>query len=212
MRLLRRPLQTAVFGLLDRIAPACISNLHLLQDVSPPVLFVANHTSHLDSPTILRALPQAWRERVTVAAAADYFFSRRWLAVLVSVLLNAFPFSRTTAVRPTLEHCAFLLDRGWSILLYPEGTRSTTGQMGEFKSGVGLLAVELQVPVVPIFLDGLQRVLPKGRVLPRRGAVSVTFGPSLCFDPATSYEAAAAHIGEAVRALAVRPAGAAVRR
>lgn len=212
VHLIRRPLQTAVFALLDRIAPARVSNLRVLQDVSPPVLFVANHTSHLDSPTILHALPEPWRERVTVAAAADYFFSRRWLAVLVSVLLNAFPFSRTTAVRPTLEHCAFLLDRGWSILLYPEGTRSTTGQLGEFKSGVGLLAVELKVPVVPIYLDGLQRVLPKGRVLPHRGEASVTFGPPLRVDPATSYEVAAAHIEEAVRALAARPIEVATRR
>jgi 1-acyl-sn-glycerol-3-phosphate acyltransferase len=138
---------------------------------------------------------------VTVAAAADYFFSRRWLGVTVGLLLNAFPFSRTTAVRPTLEHCAGLLDQGWSILLYPEGTRSTTGRLGPFKSGVGLLAVDLEVPVVPIHVQGLERILPKGRTVPRRGSVRVAFGPPLRFPPGTPYNEAAAQIEEAVRSL-----------
>jgi long-chain acyl-CoA synthetase len=212
VQLARRRLQAASFSLLDRVAPARISDREVLQGVMPPALFVANHTSHLDTLTILRALPWSWRERVTVAAAADYFFSRRWLALLVSILLNAFPFSRTSAVRPTLEHCAVLLDEGWSILLYPEGTRSTSGQMGEFKSGVGLLAVELQVPVVPIHLGGLERVLPKGRTIPHRAGVTVRFGQPLRFGPETAYEAAAARIEEAVRALVLQPALEDVRR
>lgn len=147
----------------------------------------------------LKALPGRIRGRVAVAAAADYFFTRTMLGAAVALVLNAFPFSRSTAVRPTLEHCASLLDRGWSILLYPEGTRSTTGQIGSFKAGVGLLAVELDVPVVPVRIEGLERILPKGRTLPRRGRATITFGRPLRFEAGTSYNAATTEIEEAVR-------------
>jgi len=68
----------------------------------------------------------------------------------VALLVNALPFSRTGAIRPTLEHCAWLVDPGWSVLLYPQGTRSVDGRLGPFKDGAGLLAVELGVPVVPV--------------------------------------------------------------
>ena len=165
------------------------------------MLFIANHTSHLDSAVLLSALPPRLRRRVAVAAAADYFFARPLVGPTVAFLLNAFPFSRTTAVRPTLEHCAALLDARWSILLYPEGTRSTTGKIGEFKSGVGLLAVELDVPVVPIYLDGLQDILPKGRTVPRRGPVSVTFGQPVSFHGSESIRRCGAPAGKAVAAL-----------
>jgi long-chain acyl-CoA synthetase len=138
----RTVLQRAAFALLGTFAPTTASGTENLDCIDGPVLFVANHTSHLDSAVLLSALPARHRRRVAVAAAADYFFARPLLGSLVALLLNAFPFSRTTAIRPTLEHCAALLDSRWSIMLYPEGTRSMTGTIGEFKAGVGLLAVE----------------------------------------------------------------------
>jgi len=138
---------------------------------------------------------------VAVAAAADYFFARPPLGSAVALLLNAFPFSRTSAVRPTLEHCARLLDQQWSILLYPEGTRSLTGAIGQFKAGVGLLAVELEVPVVPVHLQGLQQILPKGRIIPRRGPVTVNLGPPVTFPTGTPYDTVAQCLEEAVRSL-----------
>src|SRR5438046_844615 len=75
------------------------------QGLSGPTLFIANHTSHLDAPTVLRALPSDLRQRVAVAAAADYFFTNRRLSFVTSLLLNGFPFSRDTAVRESLEYC-----------------------------------------------------------------------------------------------------------
>jgi len=146
-------------------------------------------------------LPRAWAEHVAVAAAADYFFRNPIVGAAVSLVLNAFPFSRAGAIGPTLEHCADLLDGGWSLLLYPEGTRTRTGQIGRFREGVGLLAVELGVPVVPMRVDGLYDVLPKGRILPHRGRVTVWIGRPLHVEPGTSYDRAAAQIEEAVRAL-----------
>jgi long-chain acyl-CoA synthetase len=108
-------------------------------------------------------------------------------------------------IGPTLEHCADLLDGGWSLLLYPEGTRTRTGQIGPFREGVGVLAVELGVPVVPMRVDGLYDVLPKGRILPHRGLVTVRIGPPLHVEPGTRYDRAAAQIEEAVRALVPHP-------
>jgi long-chain acyl-CoA synthetase len=200
-RTVRSVLQRAAFAFLGRFAPTSATGIENLDCIDGPVLFVANHTSHLDSAVLLSALPVRHRRRVAVAAAADYFFARPLLGSLVALLLNAFPFSRTTAVRPTLEHCATLLDSKWSILLYPEGTRSMTGTIGEFKAGVGLLAVELEVPVIPVYLDGLQRILPKGRTVPRRGPVSVTFGSAMTFEGSTSYGDVASRLEDAVRAL-----------
>jgi long-chain acyl-CoA synthetase len=142
-----------------------------------PALFIANHNSHLDTPSVLRALPAATRARIAVAAAADYFYQNRPLGIAASLLLNTFPFSREHAVRTSLAYCAELIDAGWSILLYPEGTRSTSGQLQPFRSGIGLLARELGLPVVPVAVRGTHAVLPKGRSLPRRGPVSVRFGP-----------------------------------
>lgn len=198
----RRLAQLAVFAALRRVAPASSSGATSLDGLSSPVIFVANHTSHLDSPTLLQALPRRWRRRVAVAAAADYFFTSRLRGASVALLLNAFPFSRTEAVRPTLQHCARLVDHGWSLLLYPEGTRSTGGRMAPFKDGVGLLAVEMAVPVVPVWLEGVGQVLPKGRRLPRPAPVTVRFGPPLRFCAGTSYPVATKAIEEAVRSLA----------
>jgi long-chain acyl-CoA synthetase len=200
-RATRVALQSAAFALLGRFAPTTVAGTQNLDCIDGPVLFVANHTSHLDSAVLLSAMPVRHRRRVAVAAAADYFFAHPPLGSLVALLLNAFPFSRTTAVRPTLEHCATLLDSRWSILLYPEGTRSITGILGEFKGGVGLLAVELEVPVVPVYLEGLQRILPKGRTVPRRGPVSVTFGTAMTFEGSTPYGEVALRLEDAVRAL-----------
>jgi 1-acyl-sn-glycerol-3-phosphate acyltransferase len=137
-----------------------------------------------------------------VAAAADYFFSRPLLGGAAALLVNAFPFARTGSIRPSLAACARLADAGWSILLYPEGTRTPDGALGAFHPGAGLLAVELGLPVVPIYLDGLFQVLPKGRHIPRPGRVAVCFGPPLRFAPATPHGEAAAAIEAAVRALA----------
>jgi len=141
------------------------------------------------------------RRRVCVAAAADYFFSRRWLAITVALLLNAFPFSRSGAVRATLEWCGELLDEGWSLLVFPEGTRSTDGRIGTFRTGIGLMALELGVPVVPVRVRGTYESWPKGQRWPRKHPVEVTFGPPIRLNPAMTYDAAAEMLEAAVRAL-----------
>ena len=167
-----------------------------------PVLFAANHLSHMDTPTVLAALPGHRRSRTAVAAAADVWFDRgRLPAGLAALLFNAFPFSRTDSIRPSLEHCGRLLDRGWSVLIYPEGTRSASGRMGPFKSGTGLMAVELGVPVVPLYIQRTYEVLSRDQLFPRRGRVRVRFGRALRFTRGASFIEATKTIEEAVRAL-----------
>jgi long-chain acyl-CoA synthetase len=95
--------------------------------------------------------------------------------------------ARQGNARPCLEHIVDLVDRGWSVLIFPEGTRSPNGELQPFKAGVGLLAVELGIPVVPIKLSGLHQVLSKGSWLPRRGPVTVTIGASLRLLPGMDY-------------------------
>jgi long-chain acyl-CoA synthetase len=172
-----------------------------LHALSPPVLFVANHSSHADTPSILRALPARFRRRVAVGAAADYIYRIHLLGTAATLALNAFPFYREGPVRASLEYCGELMDRGWSVLLYPEGTRSPTGKLLPFKSGIGLLAAGLRVPVVPIAVTGTHAVLPKGAKYPRPGAVAVRFGAPVNLRPTDDYLAVAAMLEHTVERL-----------
>src|SRR5262249_3184081 len=149
-----RPFWRGVRGLLDCVWGPLLRGYHRqecrglehLEGLRGPAIFIANHTSNLDTPAILAAMPAKWRRRVAVAAAADYWFAPdqgltgRLAGPLAALLYNAFPFSRTDAVEASLRYLGELVDDGWSILLYPEGGRSDTGQMCPFKKGIGLIA------------------------------------------------------------------------
>jgi 1-acyl-sn-glycerol-3-phosphate acyltransferase len=200
--LARKLVQRPGLDLLDLLVPTRVYGLERLDGLAGPALFVANHTSHLDSPVILRALPSGLRERVTIAAAADYFFRSPLLGGFVALALNAFPFTRDGSAHRALEHCEELLDAGWSVLMYPEGTRTATGEIGRFRPGAALVAVQTGVPVVPVYVGGLFDVMPKGRALPRRGRASVTFGEPMRFEEGTRPDEAIAAIEAAVRRLA----------
>jgi long-chain acyl-CoA synthetase len=196
----------AVFPLLDLVTkPFSVEGVQNLEQATPPLLFIANHSSHLDTPTILRALPPNLRNKTAVAAAADYFYAGRPAAFAVTLGMNAFPFSREGAVRSSLEYCGDLMDRGWSILIYPEGTRSTSGTMGPFRSGIGLLAAELEAPVLPIGVAGTYEALPKGTYRPLRKPITVRFGPALSNTQSADSAETVDRLETAVRALCGRP-------
>lgn len=150
-----------------------------VRDLDRAVIFAANHTSHADTPLLLHALPDRVRERTVVAAAADYFYDRPWLGRIVSLYLNTFPFARTGAASGVLNAAGQLLRSGWHLLLYPEGTRTTDGSIGEFKPGLGHLAAEARAPVVPMHLRGTLRVMPKGRRIPLPAPVTIRIGRPL---------------------------------
>ena len=112
------------------------------------MIFVANHASHLDTPLILLSLPDEWRRRTAVAAAADYFFDTWWRAVGSALLFNTFPIDRRGGAMSTTP--GEVLADGWSLVIFPEGTRSKDGWMGKFRMGAAFLAREHGVPVVPV--------------------------------------------------------------
>jgi 1-acyl-sn-glycerol-3-phosphate acyltransferase len=141
------------------------------------LVIVANHCSHLDTLCLLAALPLRKLHRAFPAAASDYFFQsipRVWIA---AVVVNALPFARQMHARQSLSICGQLLANPGNILIiFPEGTRSTTGQTNEFKSGIGSLVAGRDVAVVPCFVDGSFRAWPKGRRLPRPRKVRLVVG------------------------------------
>jgi len=174
----RRLLQQAIAFPTHRLVSRSftVTGAENLSDLALPALFIANHSSHVDTLSILRALPAPIRSKLAVAAAADYFFSNRLLAISLPLAINAFPFTREGSIRTSLEYCGELIDKGWSVLIYPEGTRSTSGRLLDFKPGIGYLATGLGVPIVPVAVSGGYQILPKGAVWPHRHQVRVHFG------------------------------------
>lgn len=140
-------------------------------------VLVANHCSHLDALTILSAMPIRKLHRVFPAAAQDFFFVSIPRLAVAAIVVNALPFDRQTNIRQSLSLCKRLLENpGNVLLLFPEGTRSTTGELGEFKSGIGLMLAGTRVPIVPCYLEGTFRAWPKGSWFPRPYRVSLAIG------------------------------------
>ncbi len=153
-----------------------------LRSLDPPVIFAANHASHADTPLLLSCLPLRFRHRTVVAAAADYFFDRRWKADVWSFMLAAIPMERTKVNRRSAELAIELLDDEWNLVIFPEGGRSPDGWGQPFRGGAAYLAVRTGRPVVPVHLAGTHDILAKGRKGLRRTRTTVTFGTPLCPD------------------------------
>ena len=165
-----------------------------------PVIFVANHSSHLDTPTILRALPRKWRARTAVTAAADYFYNSRWKARGVALLFNTVPLGRQGGGmgNGATDHVDRLIDEGWNLVMFPEGTRSRDGEIGQVRSGAAVIAAQHDIDIVPIYLSGTHEAMPPGqnwprripgRFLSRRHRVEVRFGrPIRPRDPEERHE------------------------
>jgi 1-acyl-sn-glycerol-3-phosphate acyltransferase len=158
-----------------------------LDRVEPPVLFVANHSSHMDTPLILRSLPRRWRDRTAVAAAADYFYRVPWLAHGVSLAFNTVPVDRKGAADDAAADLVRLIGDGWSIVLFAEGTRSRDGAIGRLHSGAALLAAEHDLALVPVLVTGTHAVMPPGAKWMRRGRsrapIAVHFGQAVRPEP-----------------------------
>ena len=157
--------------LMDYYAARRASGKEKLEGVKGPVILVANHASHMDTPVILSALPRRLRKRTVVAAAADYFYRNRVVASLVSLIFNTVPIERRGGgggVSKNGSHLDKLLDQGWSLLLYPEGTRSRGGMPGQLRRGAAVLAAAHHLTIVPIRVTGTAQAMPPGRLWPKR--------------------------------------------
>jgi 1-acyl-sn-glycerol-3-phosphate acyltransferase len=156
-----------------------------LVGLTGPVIFVANHSSHLDAPLILCSLPPDWRRKTLVTAAADYFFDAWWRATGTALAFGTVPLDRRGTTASSSSTPRELLANGWNLVVFAEGTRSTDGQLGTFKSGTARLAMSAGVPIVPIGLRGAFTAMPRGRGWPVAGRqkVSVRFGAPIRLRP-----------------------------
>jgi 1-acyl-sn-glycerol-3-phosphate acyltransferase len=160
--------------------PLTVEGRHLLPD--GPFLLCSNHASHADSAALMTATGRSFRSFALIGAS-DYFFRSRRVRWFVSPLMNVIPIDREPgpkALSACLATCRrFIRQTGGSLILYPEGTRSPNGEMRTFKPGAALFTIDLGLPVVPAYVQGTHRILPKGCSLPRAGPVTVRFGESL---------------------------------
>jgi 1-acyl-sn-glycerol-3-phosphate acyltransferase len=178
-----------------------VEGLDVLDRIEGPVIFVANHASHLDTPLILLSLPDRWRRRTAVAAAADYFFDTWWRAVGSSIIFNTFPIDRRGGSMATTP--GEVLEQGWSLVIFPEGTRSVDGWVGHFRMGAAYLSHEHGVPIVPLAHRGTFAAMPRGASWPSRGRrqLTVRFGEPIRPAEGESVRDYAPRIKQAVAAL-----------
>ena len=140
-------------------------------------ILACNHTSHLDTLCMLSAVPLDKIHRVHPAAAADYFFSSLPRSAVSAVLINALPFDRKIRAAESLAACSELLANDGNVLIiFPEGTRSTSGELGRFRSGIGRLVAGTDLPVVPCHVEGGHRAWPKGKLMPRPAKLHLRIG------------------------------------
>lgn len=148
----------------------------------PPFVLVANHCSHLDVLALAAALPTRMRRFALPIAAGDTFFETPVHSTLSAMMLNALPMWRKNCGRHAMDDLRSRLVAGDCIyLLFPEGTRSRTGQMGDFKAGLGMVIAATAIPVVPCFLSGTFEALPPQQRVPRMRKISLTIGAPLRF-------------------------------
>jgi 1-acyl-sn-glycerol-3-phosphate acyltransferase len=184
------------------VASPRVDGLDRLDGLHGPVVFAANHASHVDTPLLLATLPDRFRHRTVVAAGADYFFDKRWKAALWSFSINAVPIERSRVSPRSTRLAAAVLDDGWSLVVFPEGGRSPDGWGQVHRPGAAWLAMRSGVPVVPVHLEGTRRILRKGGGRLRPSTTAVTFGAPLRPDDGDDARSFAARIERAVAVLA----------
>jgi long-chain acyl-CoA synthetase len=180
------------------------------------VLVVSNHISLVDVGFILAALPARLRHRLAVSVQAEELTALRqpspergllhgWLdriryGLAVS-LFNLFPLPRRSGFRQSFQFAGESADRGYSVLVFPEGEYTPDGRLQAFRTGIGLLVNNLRLPVVPMRIDGLFELKQAGRRMARPGAVRVSIGAPVRFEPETDAEEIARRLEEFVRSL-----------
>ncbi len=218
-RALRRlSLPTWILPLGRIFASVEVRGLEHLDSIDGPVIFAANHQSHLDTPVILDALPPRWRYRVAPAMAKEFFKAHFYPEqfgtkayiqnsanyYLAALFFNAFPLpQREAGTRQTLRYIGELVGDGFSVLIFPEGRRTQQGEIGRFQPGAAMIAARLEVPVVPVRLEGVDRILHQSWKFPSRGRATVTFGAPILLrgndygEMARRIEAAVVDLGRA---------------
>lgn len=187
-----------------------------LDGIRGPVLVISNHITEIDIGFILAALPARLRHRLAVAMIGERLrdmrnpprgtgFFRRWLDrleyFLVVALFNVFPLPQHSGYRESFAYAGASADRGYSVLVFPEGRRTPDGKLSPFRAGIGLLAKRLNLPVVPVRIDGLFEVARARRRIAPPGAVRVSIGAPLRFTPEGTEEEIVGRLQDAVAGL-----------
>jgi long-chain acyl-CoA synthetase len=204
---------TQIFG-----HPRIVGQEHL-RELHQPVLVVSNHiTRRDDSGLIMAALPPRYRHMLATAVGGetlqllrhpqrDWFFAKRWAYWagywLVTALFTTFPLPQFSGFRESFRFAGTAIDRGYSVLVFPEGhgNDSETGEMDKFQTGIGLLAENLNVPIVPVRIDGVWNMRREGRRVARRGEITVRIGSAVRFPPGTPPEEIATELRSIVASL-----------
>jgi len=222
-----RIIRALVYNLLGRPAMLIlgwptIRGRENLRDTSGPVLVVANHVAFFDPAYILEGLPARFRRRLAVAMDGELLESMRTplpgtgffagiigriTYFLVVSVYNVFPLPRRAGFRKSFAFAGDLIDRGWNVLVFPEGERARTTKMNPFRAGIGLLATRLGVPVVPMRFDGVAEAREAGKHIVRPGAIKVWIGAPVRFNEAQPAEEIARDLERRVLDLGSDPGG-----
>lgn len=189
-----------------------------LENLKTPVIFASNHVTYIDPALILAALPHRFRIRTAIAMDGErlkgyryqpksaplykkaWFFFQYWALIFV---FNVFPLPKRSGFRRSFEYAGEAVDKGYNILIFPEGELSKTGKLQKFQNGFGLLANGLEMPIVPIYLAGLYELRARGqRGYAPAGAVTVSFGQPVEFEPNQTAQQIASEIERRIAALA----------
>ena len=215
-KLLRRVgLAVLILPLTRVFAWISVDGLDRLAKIPDPVVYAANHQSHMDAPVILAAMPSIRRNRVAIAAAKEFFAAhfhpdghttRKRVATTVlyylsSLVFNVFPLpQRESGARDAIRYVGDMLGEGTSVLIFPEGRRTETGAIDSFQPGIGMIASRLRVPIVPVRIEGVDRILHQKWRMARPGRAKVSFGEPLWLE-GDDYKALALKVEKSVKYL-----------
>jgi 1-acyl-sn-glycerol-3-phosphate acyltransferase len=200
---------TRIFAHIRTEGLANLDGLVDLENNAPPVIFASNHQSYMDVPAILAALPPKWRYRVAPAMRKEFFnehfqgksFTNSLNYYLSTLFFNAFPIPQhEPGALATLRYMGDLSNDRWCVLIFPEGKMTREGEIAPFQPGVGMIASKLEIPVIPVRIDGLHHVLHQTWKMAHPGPVRIAFGPPLHLT-GDDYLAQARKVEEAVRKL-----------
>lgn len=191
--------------------PLTVTGREKFRSLTGPCIVVANHTSHMDALVLNAALPQRIRWNIYSGAAADRWFVKGRPELVMqpwyqSLAMGTFPIQRGGGSR-ALEYPRFLLDNGCNLLIFPEGTRSSSRGMAKFRHGVSILALEKNVPVVPVFLSGLAEMRPKGSREIHPGPAGAQILDPIRFEPGTAVPEATRRLYDVMNEVHLRMAG-----
>ncbi len=202
---IRNLCQTFVFLISRTFMSVRVEGVENLRTLDTPVVFMPNHISYYDAIAVLRVMPYKFRKKIALAAARDVLYEEyAKFSWLVELFFNSYPLSRLEdeSIKLGLENTGTLIDLGYSIVIFPEGKVSLDGNLQPLKLGAGFMAVEMDVAIVPIKIEGADKIAPYGCVFPRRHAVvKVKIGKPIKFKKSDSYEMVKEHIETAMKNL-----------